>query len=213
MKWFVVVFAGLLAWGEAISWWVSRRKLGAPDQGPEVVIVLGYRNANPHRANALNRWRVRAALRSVTVAPEEAWIVFCGGDTVGTGVSEAELMARYAVKELGYRGRCTLEGRSMTTWENVQNAVPLIAGAGQIKFVSSPHHALKARMYLRRIHPELSKRVVRARDYRFGEWPLCKLFFAIYGTWDIWRMQCNVRLGVYADTPPRQNLTVYFPGK
>jgi len=175
----------LVAWGEFVNWWASRRYLGSgarPD-GPEAVVVLGYRNRNPSRANALNRWRVRAALRSADAGAQSRF-VFCGGSAFSGRPSEAVLMARYAA-ERGFDGPMVLEDRSRTTWQNIENAVPLIEDAARIKIVSNPLHALKARMYLHRIRPDLAQRLVRADDYRLGEWALLKPVFAAYGLWDL----------------------------
>lgn len=93
-------------------------------------------------------------------------------------------MARYAA-ERGFRGPMELEDRSRTTWQNIDNAVPLIEDAARIKIVSNPLHALKARMHLHRIRPDLVQRLVRADDYRLGEWALLKPVFAAYGLWDL----------------------------
>jgi uncharacterized SAM-binding protein YcdF (DUF218 family) len=177
---------GLVFWGEFVHWRASRRLLGCgggPD-GPEAVVVLGYRNTNPSRANALNRWRVRVALRSADVSGESR-LVFCGGSASSGVAPEALLMARYAVEECGFRGSAELEDRSRTTWENVENALPFLEDAARIKIVSNPLHSLKARIYLHRMRPDLAQRLVRADDYRVGEWALLKPVFAAYGLWDL----------------------------
>jgi hypothetical protein len=74
-----------------------------------------------------------------------------------------------------------LEEESRTTWENVAYAVPLIEDADRIKIVSNPLHAEKARLYLHRQCPDLARRLVRAKDYRPGEWAPLKPLFAVYG--------------------------------
>lgn len=88
---------GLLGWGEVEHWRASRRRLGsvvAESGTSEAVVVLGYRNRG-ERINAVNRWRVRAGLRSLD--GDRACLVLSGGR------SEAELMADYA-REVGYSG-------------------------------------------------------------------------------------------------------------
>jgi hypothetical protein len=57
----------------------------------------------------------------------------------------------------------------------------MIEEADGIVFTSDPLHALKARLYLRAVRPDLAARLARARDYRLGEWALLKPFAAIYG--------------------------------
>jgi hypothetical protein len=69
----------------------------------QIVIVLGYRNPG-ERVNGINRFRVRAALRTLDPEARSAVIIFCGG-AVASAVPEAELLADYAREELGYTGR------------------------------------------------------------------------------------------------------------
>ncbi|WP_344681126.1 YdcF family protein, partial [Saccharopolyspora taberi] len=179
-----LVGLGLLAaWAEVVHWRASRALVNAPAPGrSEAVVVLGCRNKSSTRANALNRWRVRAALRSIDHTSPDSVLVCSGGVTSDSSpVSEAALLARYAVDELGFTGPVLLEERSRSTWENIQNVIPLIDGRDRIKIVSNSLHAQKARIYLHRQHPDLANRLVRAADYRFGEaWPL-KPLFAVHG--------------------------------
>lgn len=143
------------------------------------MVVLGFRNPGD-RANAVNRWRVRAGLRSLDPGPDGSELVLCGGPTTG-GRSEAELMAEYARDSLGYPGRLVLEAESRTTRENIRNAIPLIEDADRIKIVSDPLHAARARNYLRLERPDLAERLVRAEDYRPGEWLLLKPLLLVRG--------------------------------
>jgi uncharacterized SAM-binding protein YcdF (DUF218 family) len=174
--------AAALVWGEWLNWRWSRALVGnsAGSSEAEAVVVLGYRNPQP-TANLVNRWRVRAGLRSITADnARDTRVIFSGG-MVGGDASEAQLMADYAKSELDFDGTVLLEDRSATTWENVTNVIPLIEDAAHIKIASQPAHALKARAYLRRQRPDLSERLVRAADYRPGEWLLLKPLLALYG--------------------------------
>ena len=181
----VMVFAVLIAvvlWGEFEHWRSSRRLMGARPGASgtgEAILVLGYRNRGT-RANAINRWRVRAGLRSCPSRPGPSRLVLCGG-AVGGRVAEAELMACYARESRGYAGVLITEARSRSTWENVHNAIPLIEDADRIKVVSNSLHAEKARLYLWRHRPDLAERLVPARDYRFGELILIKPVMAAIG--------------------------------
>ncbi|TDE37736.1 YdcF family protein [Nonomuraea mesophila] len=169
-----------LVWGEWLNRRWSRALTGNREGVREVVVVLGYRNPQA-RANLVNRWRVRAGLRSVAAGRErDTRVIFSGGPT-GTGATEAQLMAGYATSVLGFGGTVLLETESRTTWENVTNVIPLLEDADRIKIVSQPAHALKARAYLRRLRPDLADRLVPADDYRFGEWLLVKPLLAAYG--------------------------------
>jgi uncharacterized SAM-binding protein YcdF (DUF218 family) len=63
-------------------------------------------------------------------------LIFCGGPVAGP-ISEAALMSRYAVDELGYRGEVVMEDQSRSTWENVENVISVIEGFDRVKFVSN----------------------------------------------------------------------------
>jgi hypothetical protein len=178
---FAMVIAVLL-WGEFEHWRSSRRRMGTrPGRmgTGEAIVVLGYRNRGT-RANIVNRWRVRAGLRSGQPAAGPSRLLLCGG-AVGGSVAEAELMARYAREMCGYTGELITEAGSRSTWENVQNAIPLILDADRIKIVSNSLHAEKARFYLWLLRPDLAERLVPAMDYRFGELILSKPVLAVIG--------------------------------
>ena len=165
----VVGTVAVLLWSEWVHWRASGRWLGSGESAPgrEVVVVLGFRNRGP-RANLVNRVRVRTGLRSMDPSASESALVLCGG-TIGSSVSEAELMARFARERLGYLGIMHLDCTSTTTWENIQNAVPLLEKFDTIKIASSSLHAEKGRAYLWKQRPDLAARLARADDYRFGE--------------------------------------------
>lgn len=170
---------GVLVWGEVEHCRSSRRRLGTSGRrgaGPDAVVVLGYRNRGT-RANAVNRWRVRAGLRSRTPG---ARLILTGGAVAGP-VPEATAMARYARHECGYTGPMETETASRTTSENVENILPLLEDAGRIVIVSHALHAEKARLLLWRRNPGLATRLRRGREYRLGEWTLAKPLLAVIG--------------------------------
>ena len=136
-----------MAWAEIVHRRASGRQLGgtAPSATTEAVVVLGYRNRGT-RANYLNRYRVRAGLRSQDPGAADSVLVLCGGGVAST-VPEAELMARYA-RRRGYAGPIRLDRDSSTTWENIQNAIPLIEEADAIKIVSNSSRREGARVPL-----------------------------------------------------------------
>ncbi|MEV6529871.1 YdcF family protein [Streptomyces sp. NPDC048448] len=176
--------AAALVWGEWLNWRWSRALVGSGVGASEAVVVLGYRNPQS-TANFVNRWRVRAGIRSVAAdGARGTRVIFSGGPT-SNGAAEAQLMADYAKSVLEYDGTVLLEDRSATTWENITNVIPLLEGVDRIKIVSQPAHALKARAYLRRQRPDLAARVVRADDYRPGEWMVGKPLLALYGLWTL----------------------------
>lgn len=171
----------VLLWGEWENWRASHRLVGSITGTSEAIVVLGYRNAGT-RANIMNRWRVRAGLRSIDPTVVSSRLVLCGGACAGPR-SEAALMARYATETCGYRGELVLEDQSRTTWENISFAIPYLKDRDRIKIVSIPLHAEKARQYLAQQCPELATRLVRGADYRFGEWMAAKPLLACYGLW------------------------------
>ncbi|WP_407285238.1 YdcF family protein [Streptomyces sp. BP-8] len=176
--------AAALVWGEWLNRRWSRTLVGNGEGGSEAVVVLGYRNPHPP-INIVNRWRVRAGLRSVdSDGAAGTQVIFSGGST-GSGPAEAQLMADYAKSVLKFDGRVLIEDRSRTTWENIAQVIPLLEGADRIKIASQPAHGLKARAYLRRQRPDLAERLVPAQDYRPGEWAVLKPLLALYGLWTL----------------------------
>ncbi|MFE0186771.1 YdcF family protein [Streptomyces sp. NPDC058989] len=188
-----------LAWGEWLNWRWSRTLVGKDsDSGSEAVVVLGYRNPHPS-INVVNRWRVRAGLRSVASdSARDTQVIFSGG-AAGGGPAEARLMADYAKSVLGFDGRVLIEDQSRTTWENITNVIPLLEGADRIKIASQPAHGLKARAYLRRQRPDLAERLVPADDYRPGEWAVLKPLLALYGLWMLRGLEADELRGLEAD--------------
>jgi len=174
----LAVLGGVLAWGELTNWRASRRELGPGIEHPrsEAVVVLGFGNKGS-RANLVNRYRVRAGIRSLD--DPDGVLVVCGGAVRGDE-PEADIMARYA-RERGYTGPLLRERESTTTADNIRNAIGMIGGADAIKVVSDPVHAQKGRLYLRRLRPDLAARLVRGREYRFGELIWLKPVAAVAG--------------------------------
>lgn len=183
----VVVVAALVL-GEVTHARASRRRLGDGRSvaGRDAVVVLGYRNRGA-RANYVNRYRVRAGLRSLAPTADESVLVLCGGAVAGE-VPEADLLERCARDEHGYTGAVRLDRESTTTWENVRNAIPLVEDADTIAIVSSSLHAEKARAYLWQLRPDLARRLRQGEDYRVGELALLKPLAALLGLRNLRRL-------------------------
>jgi len=113
----------------------SRRGLGTAPRvsGTQAVVVLGFGNRG-RRANLVNRYRVRAGIRSLDPAAPRRVLVLCGGAVAGPE-PEADIMARYARDECGHAGPLLLERESTTTWENIRDVVPLIEDVDAIAIV------------------------------------------------------------------------------
>lgn len=184
------VLAAALAWSEWLNRRWSRTLVSEPAGETQAVVVLGFRNPGP-AANVVNRWRVRAGLRSVDPAAR-ARLVLSGGATT-SGRTEARVLADHAVGVLGYDGPLVLEEESRTTWENVARVLPLVEDADRITFVSQPAHALKARVYVARQRPDLIGRLTRGVDHRWGEWLPLKPALAAYGLWTLRGVRRDLR--------------------
>lgn len=184
---------GVWLWAEFVDERASRRCLGTlppdrtaaghdrsgaqPVQLIDAVVVLGYRNRGD-RINFVNRFRVRAGIRSLDPDAAANVLVLCGG-AVGGRVSEAVLMEHYARTELHYEGSIVLDSTSRSTWENIDHAIPFIEHAATIKMVSNAPHAELGRQILRHQRPDLAERLVRGAEHRFGETPVLKILAAL----------------------------------
>ena len=185
-----VLVTAVLLWGELEHWRSARRRMGNKPgnrQTGEAVVVLGYRN-HGRRANFLNRWRVRAGIRSGQPELGSSRLVL-SGRSVGAAISEADLMAAYARQSCGYTGELITEPESRSTWENIRNVIPLIEDADRIKIVSNCLHAEKGRAYLWQQRPDLAERLMPAADYRFGELILLKPALAALGLKNLRRIK------------------------
>ena len=114
-------------------------------------------------------------------------LVLCGGAVSGP-VPEAEAMENYA-RARGYAGPIRLDRESRSTLQNIENAIPLIEDAASVAIVSNSVHALKGRILLRELRPDLADRLVRGADYRFGEQILVKPIAAVAGLADLWALR------------------------
>lgn len=182
----VGVLAAILAWGEWVTWRASRRLVTRHSGPPDAVVVLGFQNAQD-RANALNRWRVRVAER--TVAGSSAATMIMSGGAVRGNRSEASLLAEYA-RSRGFGGEVVLEEVSDSTQANIDNSLPLLENFDRIAVVSDPLHALRARRILLDRRPDFAERLVRGGDYRFGEWTVLKPPLVVF-----WTLRLRFRRG------------------
>ena len=184
--------AAALAWGEWSNRRWSRALVAYGEGATEAVVVLGYRNPQA-TANFVNRWRVRAGIRSIAADSARGTRVIFSGGAPSSDAAEAQLMADYAKSVLEFDGTVRLEDQSATTWENITNVIPLLEDVDRIKIVSQPAHGLKARAYLRRQRPDLARKLVRADDYRPGEWVVLKPLLALYGLWALRGLKAGER--------------------
>lgn len=203
--------AALWLWAECIDARASRRQLGTLQPDPAVeqqpnpldaVVVLGYRNRG-ERANLVNRFRVRAGIRSLE--PEaDSVLILCGG-AVGSSTPEADLMQRYARDQLHHTGRIILDATSRSTWENIAHAIPHLEHAGTIKIVSNAPHAELGRQILRQQRPDLAERLVRGAEHRFGEAPVLKILSALRAVQSqlsgAWRAAASARGSTHEPAP------------
>lgn len=184
---FTVVTAGaVLAWGEWESWRASRQYLplttAATDGDTEAIVVLGFPNSRTDRISAVQRYRIRIALRSRNPAAHRSVLVFTGRSPHRGrhARSEAAVMAEHAIHHWGVDpADVVLEEEAENTWENIRNTIPMIADFPVVKIASNTFHARKARRYLRKQAPHLAARLRAAADHRFGELVLAKPLLAV----------------------------------
>ena len=178
---------GLLAWGVAeLMEALAAQLLTASPEGAVTVVLPGFRNRNPARANVVNCWRARVAVRTARRYGAGSRILACGGDPAGAGVSEAALLSR-EVRRLGFAGEVILEQKSRTTVENARCVAPILASAGRVAVASNPLHGLKLRVLLGRCDSTLRRRFVASDDYKVGEIGPLRLLTAVVGFHDLLR--------------------------
>lgn len=158
--------AAAVAWGERHTRRVSHadypaRPQRGPEDGRDVVLVLGYPPRRDGSPGFMQRWRVRIAIRS---APPGALFLFSGAAVHGDR-PEADIMADYA-ETLGIRpADIDREREATTTRENVAYALPWLRRARTIRIASYTGHARRARRYLRETDAAVFARLRRTRDF------------------------------------------------
>jgi uncharacterized SAM-binding protein YcdF (DUF218 family) len=170
---------GTVLGAELLHWSASRRGRSPSPQGESRgVVVLGYRSKRNGRVHPLQRWRIDIAHRSVGLAPDGI-VVFTGGARIGMQ-SEGEAMRAHA-DTLGLAlPQALLEDQSLTTWENVKFALPMVERCDTVMFASDPMHAARARRYAGTLRPDLGDRICSGVDYRFLERWWLKVPTALY---------------------------------
>ena len=132
------------------------------------VVVLGYPSLPGGRPHPVQRWRIKAAKR--TIERYGAIRVVLSGGASRHGPTEAAVMAKLA-KAVGIDPTITvLESNSTSTWANVENSSRLVAGCDVVILVSDPIHAARARGYWLRQHPSDIHRVFVTPCVGIGGW-------------------------------------------
>ncbi len=165
---------------------VSRQYLPAhaplQNGSTEAIIVLGFPSTPDDQVSVVQRYRTRVAVRSRGRKAGRSVLLFTGRSR-GRGRSrrsEAAVMAEYAIHELGIDpADVVLEEEAESTWENIQNTIPLIEGFPVVKVASNTFHARKGRRYLYEQAPHLAARLRPAADHRIGELLHPKPFLAL----------------------------------
>src|SRR5437879_3997841 len=120
-----------------------------------VVLVPGYGG----RLRPVEHWRMTVALRTLAVHG--------GGRLVVSGhQGEAERLAALAPGT-----DVIIEPTAQNTWHNVERSIPYLEDAEQIAVASDWFHARRAGKYLRRLRPDLGRRLIAAeRQWWRGWW-------------------------------------------
>jgi uncharacterized SAM-binding protein YcdF (DUF218 family) len=159
------VFLGELAAWRASTQYLPGRAPRFDESGTKTVVVLGCPSAPDGSPSWVQRRRIRIALRCYRRGDT---VIFCGGITRGSARSEAAVMADHAVSLGLPRDSVVVEGRSQTTWQNIENALPLI-GPGAVVIASDTFHARRARRYIWLQDTAIGGRLRKGCDYRPGE--------------------------------------------
>jgi uncharacterized SAM-binding protein YcdF (DUF218 family) len=172
--------AGLVAVGASLAaviaaeLWHSKAARSQPaddrklEGGKRAVIVLGYPSRRNGSLHAVQKWRTEIGVRSLAAAGDGV-LVFTGGRTRGSAVSEAETMAAHARRLRVPDGQILLETQAVSTWQNIKLSLPMIDSYDAIVIASDPIHAARGRRYLLKQRPDLADRLAPADDYRPGE--------------------------------------------
>jgi uncharacterized SAM-binding protein YcdF (DUF218 family) len=141
-----------LALPEAAFWLAARSEAPMPPAGSCAVLVLGYptrRNGEPSR---VQRYRVEIGV-DVFKSQRCELMVLAGGSPHSSFI-EAETMARLAQDAGIPREKLALEGRSRSTWENIQFALPALEKSPRVLIVSDPLHVRRGKRYWCRQRPD-----------------------------------------------------------
>lgn len=120
-----------------------------------VVLVPGYGG----RLRAVERWRMAVALQTLALHGD--------GLLVASGHrGEAERLARLAQGH-----RVVQESMARSTYENVEKSLSYFEEADQIAIASDRLHVRRASRHLRQMRPDLSPRLIPAKQqWRNGGW-------------------------------------------
>jgi hypothetical protein len=173
----VVELAHYLSMRAMATFWGGRSR-----QVSEAIIVLGFPPRRDGRANAVQRWRCRIAVRSRD--PGRSSVLIMTGAATRGPRSEAEVMADHARDVLGVPAQqIMLEEQARSTWDNIKYSLPLAEQFSAIKIASDPFHVRRAHRYVATIRPDLVTRLEPARCYRPGECLLLKAAVLGYEVW------------------------------
>ena len=146
-RWFIVLWRVCLAAGFAFFFFVEYFVCaGAVEQAPaelDCVIVLGAK-VNATAPSGALRQRIDAAAGYLEANPDTLCIA-SGGQGDDEGISEAQCI-RDNLMALGIDGaRIVLEDRSVDTYTNLQNSIPLLPeGTRTVGIVTSDFHVFRS---------------------------------------------------------------------
>ena len=216
MLWLAVGFWAVSELVEAVA---SRLMTSGHDEAVVTVVVPGFRNSDPRHPNFLNRWRAKVALRTARHYGSRTRILVCGGDPVGTGTPEADLLFA-ELRRIGFLGPIDVERESRSTFENSRCIAPLLKDAERVAIASNPlhgglftaasiwaptkgfavsgtpmnkPHGLKLRIYLMRESERFRRRFVPSTDFRLWEWGILRVGTAAVGICDLFRVYSSVK--------------------
>lgn len=166
----VIVAIGAAIAGSEV---VNARAVSQQDEPPNGescgVVVLGYPSRRNGDTHPIQRSRVQTGVK--VFRERDARLMVMSGGAVKNAFVEADTMVELAAERGVARDVLIAERLSRTTWENVENAAPLLAACDVVLIVSEPLHAARARRYWHQQYPEDASRVfVGSRRRPFERW-------------------------------------------
>jgi hypothetical protein len=156
--------AALFLLPEAALYLASARADVPEAHGHCRVLVLGFPGRRDGMPSPVQLFRMRVAQETLERYACST-MVLSGGRPHSERVEADDLAA--IAQSLRMTGpRLILERESGSTWENVRDSLPSLAGPDHVFIASDPAHAQRARRYLCRLDAELCPRVHVAARFR-----------------------------------------------
>ncbi|WP_153730797.1 YdcF family protein [Sporosarcina obsidiansis] len=149
-----VVIVGLLLGGFVLFWQIPKERMNKAQQvkangSYEYAVILGAK-VNGEEPSLSLRYRLEAATDYANRYPHVQFVL-SGGQGKDEGISEAQAMYNYLIKQGIAKDRLLLEDRSTSTYENLKYTLELLPEIEGVTIISSDYHLARARFLARQI--------------------------------------------------------------